>query len=368
METFKDVGPNLKSFFYHVSEPKELGLLRGVVVLLHGSEEHGGRYEKFGQSLVNNGYALYAIDHIGHGKTTMGDKDLVGKWKNTGKKNDFYLSTYNAYYLVDIIRKKHPGKPVYLLGHDFGGTMVQYMLAKFPDAFDGVIVSGCGTPTGKDKWIFLKSFVKKILLFDEMKSKGTFRKRKSYLNMHFRPTRTKYDWLNSIPEEVDAFIKDPMSGFVADIGYYYYLYRYIVTTPSCIRFKKINKSLPILFVSGEDDYVTHRGKTTRKLMEFYNRKGFVNTEFKTYSGARHDVLMDCSREQIAEDIARWIDKNSCIEEPQQKVVYPQKETVEIKAITLGSVKPSVEPQKVVFAEEEPDDELKLSNELKNKGE
>ena len=275
METLKGVGPNLKSFFYHVVKPESEGLLRGVVVLLHGSEEHGGRYEKFGESLVQNGYALYAVDHIGHGKTILDNKKALGRWKKAGKKNDFYLSAYNAYYLVDIIRKNHPGKPVYLLGHDYGGVMAQYMLGEFPDAFDGVIVSGCGTPTAKDKWIFVKSLVKKVLLFDETKSKGTYRSRKSYLNMHFKPVRTKYDWLNSIPEEVDEFIKDPLSGFVGEIGYYYYLYRYIVTTPIFVKFKKIKRELPILFVSGEDDYVTHRGVMTNKLMKFYNKKGFV---------------------------------------------------------------------------------------------
>ena len=362
MESFKDVGPNLKSFFYHVSKPESDELVRGSVVLLHGSEEHGGRYGPFGEELAKNGYALFAIDHIGHGKTTLNDKKNLGKWKNTGKKNNFYLSAYNAYYLVDVIRKKYPGKPVYLLGHDFGGSMAQYMLGKFPDAFDGVIISGCGMPTGRDRWIFLKSLIKKVCLFDEMQSKGTFKSRKKYMNVHFRPTRTKYDWLNSVPEEVDRFIKDPLSGFVAQIGYYFYLYRYIVTVPLFTKFKKINKNLPMMFICGEDDYMVRKGKMVNKLAKFYNRKGFESTIVKTYSKARHDVLMDWNKAEVAEDIANWINKNSYKEEKVPTKI--KREDTELKAITLGNVKPQVKPTVVELKEEEPEDDLRLSTEIK----
>ena len=159
MKTIKDVGPNLKSFYYHECEIEDKSLVRGSVLVLHGAEGHGGRYESFGKELAKHGYVMFAIDHIGHGLTVRDKADDQGGWKKEDlgiwAKDDFDLSTYNAYYLVDVIRKKYPGKPVYLLGHDYGGTMAQYMLGKHDGAFDGVIISSCGMPTFKDKRLFV---------------------------------------------------------------------------------------------------------------------------------------------------------------------------------------------------------------------
>lgn len=361
MESIRTVGPNLKSFYYHVCKPSSEDMVKGVVLVLHGAEEHGARYESFGEELASQGYAMYAVDHIGHGKTTLGNKKELGKWTNKGKGNNFYLSAYNAYCLSDTIRRNHPGKPVYLLGCDFGGTMAQYIMSKFPNSFDGLIIAGSGVPTGRDRWSFVKCFIKKILFFDETKNKGMFKSRTKFWNTHFRPARTKYDWLNSKPEEVDKFIADPLTGFVGEIGYYFFLYWYINIIPTFLRFKRINKELPMMFVSGAEDYSTHKGKTTEKLMNLYNKKGYTKTMLKLYEGARHDVLLDCSKEQLAVDIANWINANHYNEEI---VVVEKEQEVEYKAITIGEVK--MEPhyeQDVSFEEEEPDD-LKISNELK----
>lgn len=361
MQTIKDVGPNLKSFFYHVCEPEDSSLVRGSVLVLHGAEGHGGRYGPFGDELVKNGYAMFAVDHIGHGLTIMDKKDDLGKWG----KDDFDLSTYNAYYLVDVIKRKYPGKPVYLLGDDYGGTMAQYMMGKYSDAFDGIIVSSCGIPTGRDIKVFLKSWFKKVCLYDGNKSKGTFKSRTNFLNYHFKPTRTKYDWLNSDPNEVDRFIEDPLAGYVGTIGYYYYQYKYIVSIPRIIKLKKVNKELPIMFIGGAEDYITRKGKQIEKLKRYYESKGFTNVASKIYGGARHDVLLEWNKAQVAEDIAEFINKNSYKEETR---VFTKKND-DYKVITLKEVNNEqttiIQDAKVVdLQEEEPEDDLRLSNELK----
>src|SRR5215213_323159 len=45
------------------------GVPRAVVVLAHGASEHSGRYAWTGEQLAERGYALYAIDHRGHGRS-----------------------------------------------------------------------------------------------------------------------------------------------------------------------------------------------------------------------------------------------------------------------------------------------------------
>ena len=69
MEIIRDAGPKLKSFFYYACKPESPDRVKGSVLILHGAEGYGGRYEPFGNELVKNGYAMFAIDHIGHGRT-----------------------------------------------------------------------------------------------------------------------------------------------------------------------------------------------------------------------------------------------------------------------------------------------------------
>ena len=302
METIKDVGPGLKAFYYYVCKPENESSIKGSVVVLHGAEGYGGRYAPFGDELANNGYAMFAIDHMGHGNSIIENK--LGNWSDD---KDFYYSAYNAYYLVDKIKKMYPGKPVYLLGDDYGGTMAQYMLGEFDNIFDGIILSSCGKPSGFDKWMFTKVFLKKKLLYDGVKSNGTFKSRVRHLNRHYKPHRTKYDWLNSVPEEVDRFIEDPLAGYVGTVKYYYYQYKYIVSTPNGFKLKKANRALPMLMLGGKDDYITHRGKMIEKLKNYYIGKGFNDVETILYERSRHDVLLEWNKEEVARDIARWID-------------------------------------------------------------
>ena len=360
METIRDAGPKLKSFFYHTCKPSDPSLIRGSVVVLHGADGHGGRYEPFGDELAKNGYAMFAIDHIGHGKTALDEKEDLGKWED----KDFYYSAYNAYYLVDEIKRMYPGKPVYLLGHDYGGTMAQYMMGKFDNIFDGIIISSCGMPTARDYSMYVNCLVKKILFYDGTKSKGTYKKRTRFLNMHFRPNRTKYDWLNSDSKEVDRFIEDPLSGFVGTVGYYYYQYKYIVSTPRISRLKKVKKDIPILMLGGKEDYITHCGKQILKLRDYYVRKGFSNVNVILYDNSRHDVLLERNKSEVARDIADWINNNSFVSD----VIRPskKKEIAEIKTVTLGEMTSDVMENKATnaFIEEEPEDDLRLSTKLK----
>lgn len=360
MEVFKGVGPQLRPFYYYVCKPQYDSLIKGAVLVLHGAEEHGGRYEPFGNELAKNGYVMYAMDHLGHGKITTEKKDSLGSWK----KEDFKASTYNVYYMIHQIKKEYPGKPIYLLGHDYGATMAQYVMGNYEKCVDGLIISACGMPSGRDKRVFLGALAKKVLFFDGTKNKGAFKSRTSFLNTHFRPTRTKYDWLNSVPEEVDRFIEDPLSGYVGTIGYYYYQYKYTILVPHIIKFRKIDRDLPVLFLDGKDDYVTSKGKKVSQLFNYYKRKGFTSIEIKMYDKSRHDVLLEWNKDEVAEDIAAFIDKYSYKEERKHEVI----EKDDLKIVTVEPLKQ--EPVKEVidvveFKEEEPDDDLRLSTNKKN---
>jgi alpha-beta hydrolase superfamily lysophospholipase len=103
-----------------------------VIVIAHGAGEHIGRYEHVAARLIGEGYAVYALDHRGHGRSD-GTRGLIDRLDNAVADLDS---------LVTLAAAEHPGLPLFLLGHSMGGTIaVQYALAQ-QRRLAGLILSG----------------------------------------------------------------------------------------------------------------------------------------------------------------------------------------------------------------------------------
>jgi len=74
------------------------------VVIVHGVCEHSGRYDETAGFLTGRGYAVDAFDLRGHGKSE-GKTVYVESF-------DDYLNDLDVF--LDRVRKKLPGKPVFL--------------------------------------------------------------------------------------------------------------------------------------------------------------------------------------------------------------------------------------------------------------
>lgn len=87
---------------------------RGVVCLVHGLGEHGGRYEGVAQHLNAAGWAVVAHDHRGHGQS--------GGPRGKLKQSDDLL--HDLASVIDQARQAYPGVPLVLVGHSMGGLVV----------------------------------------------------------------------------------------------------------------------------------------------------------------------------------------------------------------------------------------------------
>ena len=65
-------------------EPEDPKDIRGIVQMVHGKNEHKGRYINFMKYLAANGYLTIINDHRGHGKSLKNKEDI-------GMKADFLL-------------------------------------------------------------------------------------------------------------------------------------------------------------------------------------------------------------------------------------------------------------------------------------
>ena len=105
---------------------------RDVIAIAHGYAEHGGRYGNLVERLVPLGYALYALDHRGHGRSG-GKRALVDRMA-------WVIEDFHAF--VGEVRARHSGQRVKLLGHSMGGNVAFGYALRWPEDLSGLVLSG----------------------------------------------------------------------------------------------------------------------------------------------------------------------------------------------------------------------------------
>jgi alpha-beta hydrolase superfamily lysophospholipase len=104
---------------------------RAIVVIAHGFGEHSGRYEELGERLRAEGYAVYTLDHHGHGRSA-GARGRVS----------IAAAVADLDQLVQLAQTRHPEADVFLLGHSMGAAIaIRYTIAHGA-RLAGLILSG----------------------------------------------------------------------------------------------------------------------------------------------------------------------------------------------------------------------------------
>lgn len=105
---------------------------RAVVLLCHGHVEHLGRYGHVVSALTHAGYAVYGLDHRGHGRST-GTRGLITDFDRIA--DDFHALAAGA-------AERHLGLPVALIGHSMGGLIALRYTLKYQDELAALVTSG----------------------------------------------------------------------------------------------------------------------------------------------------------------------------------------------------------------------------------
>lgn len=250
----------------------------GVVQIAHGIGEHAMRYDAVARSLAAAGLTVYADDHRGHGQTGMRQYD--GDTSRLGRLGPGGLRATEAaiVQLTGIIRDRHPGTPVAMLGHSWGSLMAQRILNEHPHTWDVVILSGSALRTLR-----------------HMESGD--------LNAHWAGADASgFEWLSREPAVASAFIADPLC-FPADVlklfGFADGLRLYGKPVAG------LAPEVPILITSGSDDPL-NRGDGLKLLAEAYRARGVRDVTLKMYPGARHEIFNETNSDAVTAEVTTWI--------------------------------------------------------------
>jgi alpha-beta hydrolase superfamily lysophospholipase len=296
--TFTVAAPDGAGIFVYRWLPE--GSPAAVVQIVHGLAEHAGRYRRFAEALAGAGYAVYASDLRGHGRTASSPEELGFFSQRDGWRK----CLEDLWHLNRIITAENRAAPILLLGHSMGATLARQFMAEHGDVLSGVVLSGssgqpaplalCGRLIARAERLRLGARARSALI-----ASLTF----DSFNKRFEPARTKFDWLSRDPAEVDKYIADPLCGFNASLQLWIdMLDAWCKIAKSCAG---VPKDLPIYVISGSHDPVSAGTRMLQPMLAQYRTAG-LRVQHKFYPEARHELFNEINRDEVTEDLLAWM--------------------------------------------------------------
>ncbi|PHV11801.1 lysophospholipase [Chitinimonas sp. BJB300] len=274
------------------------------MVIAHGMAEHAARYDDFARFLNQHDCEVWALDHRGHGQSVQHGR--LGHFADT---EGWKKVVGDLVCLLTHVRRHSPGLPVVLFGHSMGSFVARSLVLAEPELTNGLILSATGfrqsalarvmagiaAVSGRSSGWDQPSALMRKLVF------GTF-------NLRFVPSRTTFDWLSRVPEEVDAYLADPMAGFDCSAGLWRDLFLGIVEMETREARESGLPDIPVWLLAGSHDPVSMGGKGCKQLADRYQAAGLHDVSVTIYPQGRHEMLNERNRAEVYADFAAWLDK------------------------------------------------------------
>jgi alpha-beta hydrolase superfamily lysophospholipase len=278
--------------------------VRAVVVVAHGMAEHGARYARFGQALSARGYAVYAPDHRGHGRTAGGDERLG--WAGADGWNGMVRDLER---LLELAREAHDGAPLVLFGHSMGSVLAQRVAQLRGRELAGLILSGT---FGAAPGLALAITAASALAFGPgaRKPSPLLKQRFADFNRPFAPGTTGFEWLSRDEAEVRTYVDDPQCGFAFSNRLTLDMLRGYGDVWKPANEARLPKELPVLLFAGERDPVGDNTVAVRALAARYHALGLRDVRTVFYPDARHETLNETNRNEVTRDVIVWLDEHT----------------------------------------------------------
>ena len=249
------------------------GKPRALIVICHGVNSHGGQYFWAAEQFAKSGFAVYALD-------------LRGRGKSEGER--FYVENVADYVsdvagTIRIAKSRDPDLPVFLLGHSAGGVVSSVYTLENQSEIAGFIC---------------ESFAFQVPApgFALAAIKGL-----SHIAPRLPVLKLKNEDFSRDPKAVEALNSDPLiAGEVQPA----ITVAALVRADERLREEFPRMTLPVLIMHGTADKAT----VCEGSQFFYDTVGSKDKTLKLYKEHFHDLLNDIGKEEVMADITAWINK------------------------------------------------------------
>jgi len=247
---------------------------KACLMVVHGLAEHSGRYMNLVHKFVPLGYALYALDHVGHGQSE-GERVYVERFE------DF---TITLKIFFDLIKKWQPDVPVFLIGHSMGGLIGAAYLLEHQDELAGAVLSGPGVKISDNISNTTIALVKLLSVLIP----------KAGLN------QLDASGVSKDQVVVDAYINDPLVYTGKTTAR---LAAELLKTMQQVTDQAAKIQLPLMIVQGSEDKLVDPGGAPM----LFKAVSSEDKRLKVYDGLYHEVFNEPEREQVLGDVYDWIE-------------------------------------------------------------
>ncbi len=249
------------------------GDAHSIAVIAHGLAEHSGRYGELVGHLVAAGYAVYALDHRGHGKSSGGRANI----------DRFEYVLADLHRLFERARAERPGRPATLIGHSMGGGIAFAYACRHQAELHALVLSAplLGTDPKVSK---VQEIAARVL---------------SKVAPGLGALKLPADTISRDPGVVKAYQQDPLvyTGAIP-ARTLVELVEAVATFPALAP----SLELPVLVLHGTGDTLVPLAYTTPVV----ERIGAKDRTVKHYDGLYHEVFNEPERARVFADVMSWL--------------------------------------------------------------
>ena len=246
---------------------------RAVIIICHGVNSHGGQYLWSLQQFSASGLAAYALDMRGRGKSE-GPRFYVDSV-------DEYVADLSA--VIKLAKSRHPGLPVFLLGHSAGGVVACTYTLDNQSELAGLICESFAFRVPAPN--FVLAIIKGLSRIAPRLPVLTLK------NKDFTRDPVALKALESDP--LIAKEVQPAATVAA-----------LVRADERLEREFPRMTLPVFIMHGTVDKATVPAGS----QIFYDTVGSKDKTLKFYKDHVHDLLSDIGKEGVMADMRAWIDK------------------------------------------------------------
>lgn len=273
--------------YNNVKKPK------ASILVIHGMQEHGARYNDFATFLESKGYVVLVSDLRGHGITAR-SADELGR----GESDDIFNEIIEDQKILADYLKKNNKAPLYVFGHSFGSFITQRFIQVYPSVDKAII---CGTTNGDSAIINLgKTLASALVKFGKKDNRANL-----VQDMSLKSYGKGFEdgnWLTRDSEVWEEYKRDSLCGNAFPLSFFHSMLSNLSHLNKHV--DAVDKNKPILFICGEKDPVGGNAKHVKSLYDFYIKKG-LNAHIKIYPECRHELLNEINKSEVYNDILNF---------------------------------------------------------------